>query len=702
MRSRLLARILLGLSVGLAVVAAVFLVLARTTPQPSGSFGFRGFAIVFALTFGTIGPLIAARHPGNPIGWIFCAMGIASGFQEAASQYAIYALLHNPGAHLPLGEFAAWIPSWIWIPATSGAAFLLLLFPDGRLPSPRWRVVVVLEIAGTAVAASGAALLPGPLENFSVIANPYPAGSHGLMLGLSTAGQLVYGLGIIAAAASLVVRFRRSRGDERQQLKWLATAGAILAVTLFTSLVGTSGPGSAVKAASVPAWLSLLVIVGFGSVPVATGIAILKYRLYEIDVVINKAVVYGTLAGFITLLYVGIVVGAGSLLGRGGRHNTALAIAATAAVALAFQPARDRVQLFANRLVYGSRATPYEVMAGFAHRVAGTLSTDDLLPEMAEASARGVGATGSRIRLYLPAGGERAVTWPADAEWNGSDSHRTEVSYHGTPIGEILVEKPQLTPAEDKLLKDLASQAGLAMHNVRLTEELATRLEELAVQSAALQVSRQRLVAARDVQRRGLERDIREGPQRQLLDIGRRIGESGQLAESDPAAAEQILDQLGAQATSTLEDLRDLARGIFPPLLAEKGVVAAVDAHIRKVGANATIAAHPEFTNQRYDVDTEAALYFISLQALQNVSRHADGAAAIVRLNRESDTLLLQIADDGPGFDVDRTPAGMGIQIMQDRVDALDGSLAIERGVNGGTTVSCRIPAGALVTGAPS
>ena len=675
----------------LALAALAFLYLGRHTPPPSNSFGFRGFGALFAVTFASVGALIAARHPANAIGWIFCAMGVVSGLQEAAQQYAIYGVLTRAADPLPLGAYAAWIPSWIWIPATSGVAYLLLLFPDGRLPSPGWRKVAVFQLVATVWASTAYALIPGPLQNFFSVSSPVSLGSRGVMLAIGAVGQFFYGAGIIAAAVALVRRFRRSVGEEREQLKWLAAAGSLVAISLFGSFIG-AGLDTAANA-QVPFWISLVVIGAFLCVPISTGIAISKYRLYDIDVVINKTLVYGTLAGFITLLYVGIVVGVGAVLGRGGRHNTALAIAATAAVALAFQPARDRVQRFANRLVYGSRATPYEVMAGFAHRVAGTLSTDQLLPEMAEAAARGVGAARSRVRLFLPGGGERVVVWPDDSPRDGSEARAIDVTYHGAPIGEILVEKPegQLTPAEQKLLSDLASQAGLAMHNVRLTDELATRLQELAEQSAALQISRQRLVTARDVQRRGLERDIREGPQRQLLDIGGRIGDARRLAGSDPKATEQILDQLGSQATSTLEGLRDLARGIFPPLLAEKGVVAALDAHIRKVGANATIEAAAAFTERRYDADTEAALYFISLQALQNVSRHTDGAAAIVRLDRDGGDLVLEIADDGPGFDVADTPAGMGIQIMQDRVDALDGSLQV-RASTGGAIVTCRVP----------
>ncbi len=231
------------------------------------------------------------------------------------------------------------------------------------------------------------------------------------------------------------------------------------------------------------------------------------------------------------------------------------------------------------------------------------------------------------------------------------------------------------------------------MHNVRLTQELEARVQEIAERSAALQISRQRLVTARDVQRRGLERDIREGAQRQLIDIGRRLQEAADLGERDPGRAATILDELGAQANTTLEGLRDLARGIFPPLLAEKGVVAALEAQVRKIGVKATIEAAPEFAAMRPDADTEAAVYFCCLQALQNVARHAPSSSAVVRLSRDEDALEFSVQDDGAGFDPVATPRGMGLQIMVDRVEALGGSLEVQSALGEGTRVVGRVPA---------
>jgi len=351
---------------------------------------------------------------------------------------------------------------------------------------------------------------------------------------------------------------------------------------------------------------------------------------------------------------------------------------------------RLRARRLANRLVYGERATPYEVIAGFSERVADAVSTDRVLPQMAEAAGRGVGAVEASVRVRLPGGLERTERWSGPVVDSGrvGAPWTVTVGYQGEPVGDLVVTKPAndpLTPAEQDLLRDLAAQAGLALHNVRLSEELGIRLRELDEQAAALRVSRERLVTARDAQRRGLQRDIHEGPERQLLDIRQRLPRV-----FDP----EELDELIVDTNETLDGLRDLARGIFPPLLAEQGIVAALRAHIRKVGANATVEAAIGFADRRFDADTEAGVYFCCLQAIQNVIRHAHNAATVVvlSLDGDGDEIAFQIRDDGGGFDVATTPRGMGLQIVQDRVDALEGTLEVTSELGRGTRIAVRLP----------
>ena len=644
--------------------------------------------VVLISSFTLTGLLVALRRPRNPLGWMLLAIGAI--FALGTTAYGRYSVLVDP---LPFGTWALAFDQWTWVPAVGLlGTFTLLLFPDGHLPSPRWRWLGRL-ITATLVISSAAILFstdPIQVAEHVHIDNPFSIPAVSPVADALQLAFLLIPVCIIASAASLVVRFRRSGGVERQQVKWLAFAGgAVATLYLFVMFVSLAYPESGTQ----PGWLSALqvyTVYTFALIPIAIGVAVLRYRLWDIDLVISKTVVAGLLVAFITLVYVALVVGLGALIGN--PHDPTLSIAATALVALLFGPVRERVRRFANRLVYGKRATPYEVMAGFAQRVSGSVSIEDVLPEMAEIASRGVGARAARVRVALPGGEQRTRIWPEDGPSADDDYDRSlDVVYQGDVIGSVEVAMPAnepIRPDAERLLDDLAAQAGLALHNVRLTEELAIRARELAVQAEGLRVSRERLVTARDAQRRGLERDIREGPERQLREIRDELDE----VAVDGPDTESRLDALTARANDTLDGLRDLARGIFPPLLADKGVVAALEAHIRKVGANAEVRASDAFTAQRFDADVEACLYFCALQAIQNVIRHADNTVCIVELEADRGEIAFSLSDPGPGFDPATTRRGMGMDIMQDRIDALEGTLVVTSAPGAGTTIAGTVP----------
>jgi signal transduction histidine kinase len=651
-------------------------------------------SLAFLAIFGTVGALVAARRPDNSIGWLFIAITFLFSLSAPFDGIAARALATGDTSST-LARTADWTGTWTWIPAVViPITLLFLLFPTGRPVSARWRALPWIAVIGTILLTVSSAFTPGP----------YPAGNaafltrnpYGYAFFGTTAGKLIDALGILGlliamagGVASLVVRLRRSSGEERQQLRLLTYVGVIVvAVLVSVGIIGTVMPDNEV-ASNVDV---AVVLIALTLIPVSVGIAILRYRLSDIDVVINRTVVFGTLAAFITLAYVGIVVGIGSAVGE--RSSVGLSIAATAVVAIAFHPVQLRVQRFANRLVYGSRATPYEVMTDFVHRIGGSLSVDDALPRLAQTAALGVGAAASRVRLVLPNREVRSVRWPGGSV-ETVPTREIPVVHRGEEIGQIAVTKPAgqpLTPAEQRLLGDLASQAGVALRNVRLTLELEDRLREIAVRSEQLKVSRSRLVTARDAQRRQLERDIREGAQSQLLQIGSKLQAAAECVEDDPDTAVRLLDQLGQETNVALEGLRDLARGIFPPLLAEEGVRAALEAHVRKTGLRATIEIAPELSGVRFDPDTEAAIYFCCVQAIQNVARHAGDTTSRVRLDGSDGSVEFSVSDEGVGFDPATTPRGMGLQIMLDRVEALGGTLEIETAPGRGTKVTGRVP----------
>ena len=612
-----------------------------------------------------VGALLWYRRAGRALGPLFAFVGASVALDVALSGYVHEAAIDD----LPGANWVAWVfQSAIGL---AGAIYLILqLFPTGRPLTPRWRALVWLTLAAIAVSIVGPALgvTANFTQNFPQITHPLQVVSPSLAESLVSIGGLAGVVVLLASAVEIVLRYRRSTGVERAQMKWFTAASAVTAV-------GVALGAFLVPQPDVPFALLTPLI------PIAAGIAILRYRLYDIDLVLSKTLVFALLAAFITVVYVLVVAAIGSITGAGS-------LLATVIVAVLFQPARVWARRLANRLVFGERATPYEVMAGFSERVADAVSTEEVLPQMAEAAGAGVGAAEVTIRVTLPDGGERVERWQGPAAGGRiAEPWVTTIVHQGEPVATLTVTKPAndpLTPAERGLLEDLGAQAGLAVHNVRLTEELAIRLRELDVQAADLRVSRERLVTARDAQRRGLQRDIQEGPERQLLDIGRALETVTEPAQLDP---------LIERANDTLDGLRDLARGVFPPLLADQGIVPALEAHIRKVGAHATVDA-PALAGRRFDADVEACAYFCCLQAIQNVLRHAGNAPSRVRLGLDGEELTFEIADEGPGFDVARTSRGMGLQIIQDRVDALEGSLEVRSDASG-TTVMGRIPTAA-------
>ena len=369
--------------------------------------------ILLPVSFGLIGVLITSRVHRNVIGWLFLAVAIATGLPGLAAEYTLQAFVVQPGS-LPGGVWAAWLTNWVTglVYPAGLVAFLMLLFPNGRLISPRWRIVAAVAILDTVLMTVLAMLEPKiqVTEAAPVYLNPIgvPALGADALGPVWFVGFAVGFLVLLASAISVFVRLWRSRGDERQQLKWLAYAvGATVVLNGSAVLAGQLLPHTGW-------WISTVtVLLGFGvAIPASAALAILKYRLYDIDVVINRTLVYGALAAFITAVYVGIVVGVGSVVGSGGQPNLVLSIVATAIVAVAFQPVRERLQKIANRLVYGKRATPYEVLSQFSERVAETYAAEEALPKMARVLAEGTGA--ERARVWLRAGAlvRPAAAWP--------------------------------------------------------------------------------------------------------------------------------------------------------------------------------------------------------------------------------------------------------------------------------------------------
>ena len=396
-----------GLWVLILVLLVLALLLGALNDQRVGSGDVLLVPLVLAatLTSSTVGAIVASRQPRNPLGWLFLILSLCIVLGIHGEDYPIYAIRTNPGS-LPAPEWVAWFGTWAF--AIAGATFplILLLFPTGRVPSPRWRPVPWLLGGATVWAVAIYAVDPHAMYPMPGLRIENPAGIEAL----GNVGAILIAIGTIAAIVAAVacfvglfLRFRRARGEERQQLRWLAYVG-IFALVLFASMFVldplTSGNGSGLEDAL---WILFVASLTIG-VPVACGVAILKYKLYELDVVIKKTVVFGVLAVFVTLVYIAVVVGVGALVAGEQAGFNVLAFGAIALIALVLQPLRDWARRLADRLVYGKRATPYEVLSEFTERVGETLSVEDTISRMTELITAATGA--SRAEVWLRVGDE--------------------------------------------------------------------------------------------------------------------------------------------------------------------------------------------------------------------------------------------------------------------------------------------------------
>ena len=616
-----------------------------------------------------VGFVLASRRPANRIGWLFLVAGVALGLFGFSNHYALRALVVGERS-LPAGQVFAWLSNWVWVIQTAMLAFMFLLFPTGRLRSRRWRPAAWFVGGAFALIAAG-----GLVTATHFWSDPFS--SQAQSTSPPTMFLILVPAALLVSVAAVVGRFARSSGDERLQLKWFAAAAVLVVATLIPSFVANV------------AVTNVLSNLAFVCLFAAIAIAVLKYRLYDIDIVISKAVLYGSLAVFITAVYVALVVGIGTLAGN--PHSPLLTALAAAVVAVAFQPARQWAGRLANRVVYGRRATPYQVLSQFAQRIGGTYAAGDVLPQMAQIVAAGTGAT--TVVIWLRVGDElhpeassdgnpREGPLPVDGQVLPPlpDSQiSVPVVHQGELLGAIAITMPKdepLRPAGQQLVTDVASQAGLALANAGLIEDL--------------RASRQRLVTAQDQARRRLERNIHDGAQQDLVALAIKLQLGETTVAADPAQTGRVFGDLKADAAGALENLRDLARGIYPPVLADLGLAAALNAQASKSPLPVLVEADGI---GRFGQDTEAAVYFCCLEALQNTAKYAHATQALICLQAHNGTLQFTVSDDGTGYDTRRTPMGSGLRNMADRLAALGGQLEIRSAPSRGTSITGHLPA---------
>jgi signal transduction histidine kinase len=650
---------------------------------------------LFGATFTAVGVFVVLRRPSNREGWLFVATGVAHAVMFLGRQYGFYAAEHEHSS-LPAVSWVTWLGVWPLALVLVLTGVTIMSFPDGRVPSPRWRAVVRGMVVAGALLSLGSALWPIEYADNS-LSVPHPLDVGGFdsaqTLWSALAPPVLLAMQL-AWAACVVVRLRRARGDEARQLKWFVFAVCLAAVVMTLSLVVFRSPAGGVLAWSI--------------VPFVAGAAILKYRLYDIDLVINKTLVVGVMAVVITAGYVAVVVGVGNLFGVSASPDLGLSLVATAIIAVAFAPARRRVQGWADRLVYGHRLTPYETLARLSTQLSLGGEQADLFAGLASTVADGVGA--AEVTLWVGSTDElvAAASWPPreghDSQLTpapsdlaslagGGRSHVRSIVHQGTLRGAVTLTKAPgeaLTAAEDRLLSDLVGQAGLVIENVGLGAELQERLHQISVQAGELRAAAKRIVAAQDEARRRIERDLHDGAQQRLVTLALSLqGVSQQAATRHDDDLAARVEEARRQLNEALAELREMARGIHPAILTQEGLEAALGF----VAERSPVPVRVEVDlNRRLSAEVEAAAYFVVSEALTNAAKHAGASSIAVSARVDEGRLLVEVADNGCGGADGHW--GSGLQGLADRLATLKGALTVHSPADCGTRLRAEIPCG--------
>ncbi len=619
-----------------------------------------------------MGALILARDARQPLGWLLCAASLISTTQ-AADAYSGWVLDGAGPGSLYWAHVAGWVSSLLGWPAFTALIMIFLISPDGHLLSRRWRWAAWVTGAGLGLHTLGTLTVRPGLFVYGE-----ESGTRAISDPLLGLGVALVAVGLIASVVSLALRLRRARDDVRRQLLWIAVSAASLAFGVLVILVvpQIQGDGRTWQAA-LPLHLAWIAF------PLCVAVAVLRHRIFDIDVIVNRALVLGLATVVVAVGYALVVVLVGMVVGK-GTAGPWPSLLATALVALAFQPLRRRVLRIADRLAFGAAAVPYEALADFSRRLGDSPDPSALLPTVADAAAHAVNASRAVVVLHVEAGPDRSAVWPAhDTAVPAASGVEVPIVDRGERLGSITVVMPAghpLRSRQQRLLADLADQAGMAFRDGQLTAELTGQVGQLGERTRELAESRRRLISAGDAERSRLEREITRQVVSHLATLPSRLRQLSQPERQGRSALRiDVLGPLVESLNTALETLREITRGVYPAQLARSGLAMALGSLLARPGSAGRLVVDDFAVGRRFDPRVEAALYFCAAEA----ARHF-GVPVTVTLTAPDAQLQLIVSGSDRG--------GLPLGHLRDRVEAVGGSISLTE-EDGRSVCEVRTPA---------
>jgi signal transduction histidine kinase len=613
---------------------------------------------LYAVVLAGAGALIVSRFPGHRIGWLFLATAL---FNALAADLAQGWGLRAAERAWPGGSFGEWVGLWSWIVAGPALVLTFLLFPDGRFTRRGWAAVAWANVAGVALVLPGWALSPDIGHLFVAGRNPYAVAGAATSV-LFAVGMPLFVGSVAVAIVPLVQRFRRATGVERLQLRWFVFASVCAAVILpVVALLWSVAPV-----------VRPLTALALTAMPVGAAVGILRYRLYDIDVIISRTLAYGALTALLAGTYAVSVVAIGAAVGHDSAWTTA---GATLAVAAAFGPLRGRVQTVVDRRFNRARFDARQLMTVFLE----DLRAGRAVPEDVEAVFRAaLDVEDLDLYVFVP-DSELAVDLAGTPVADDDDDGRRRwlIRHAGTTLGVVVA--PAALAERGSMVPEVLDTGVLAVEIARLRVGLRRQLEEV-------EASRARIVAAGDDERRRIERDLHDGAQQRLVSIGLALRHAQHAlgAGVDPDV-NRTLDDAVAEITVAIDELRELARGLRPAQL-DSGLGPA----LRDLARRAPVPVEVIANGDRYPTDVETAAYFTACEGVTNAVKHANATRIVLRACHNPGRLIVSVVDDGVGGAIARR--GSGLAGLSDRVAAHGGTLTIDSGADRGTTLVAEFP----------